>query len=558
MEKTKKILVPRKRNMITRLEQLARKARKSKLLFEFTEPEKPYVEEVNEFLGCTTMQSVLFAVIFKLSFKNSEVSIGQVSDFINCSPLRLLERIGDFEQLKKQRLIKIQAHSFRHQGFNYQEYFIPSRVTEAIGKWDKNLLTAEDKMDLIPLLDKVYSMVEERDDGQLTAIELSEEVNNMLKHNKQLNLVRQVHRLGLSDDELLLYLYTCRETVNGEEEVDLNHACNKIWEDISTRFSIKRNLVKGRSALIRLDLVKLQDGMFRSDREVLLTEKSLDLLLDGDTELLIKSDKKLPGLLPHDKIIRKALFFNTKERVKLRELSTNLSQRNFIRIQRRLAKKGMPTGMAILFHGSPGTGKTASVYDIAAKTSRDIMMVDISDTKSMWFGESEKKIKAVFTDYKKLLKKNSVAPILVFNEADAVFSKRQDVDRSGVGQTENAIQNIILQELEDFEGILIATTNLTNNFDQAFERRFLYKIEFHKPDVVSRTKIWKDKIPGLKPKQAGILAEKFIHTGGNIDNISRKIMMNSIVHGDKLEFDAILDYCRQESFSHQKKKSIGY
>ena len=85
----------------------------------------------------------------------------------------------------------------------------------------------------------------------------------------------------------------------------------------------------------------------------------------------------------------------------------------------------MPSGITVLFHGAPGTGKTASTYQIAKNTGRDIMMVDISDTKSMWFGESEKRIKAVFADYNKSLKYSKIAPILVFNEADAVFSKRK-------------------------------------------------------------------------------------------------------------------------------------
>ena len=176
----------------------------------------------------------------------------------------------------------------------------------------------------------------------------------------------------------------------------------------------------------------------------------------------------------------------------------------------------------------------------------------------MWFGESEKKIKEIFTDYNKIIKLDKPVPILVFNEMDAVFGKRGDVDRSAVGQTENAIQNIILQELEDFKGIMIATTNLTINLDKAFERRFLYKIEFNKPLATTRSKIWKDKIPSLTQKQAGILAEKFELTGGNIDNVTKKMMMRSILHGETLNLEEIVDYCQQESFGYEKKNPIGF
>jgi SpoVK/Ycf46/Vps4 family AAA+-type ATPase len=218
----------------------------------------------------------------------------------------------------------------------------------------------------------------------------------------------------------------------------------------------------------------------------------------------------------------------------------------------------MSDGIAVLFHGCPGTGKTESTYQIARKVGRDIILVDMSDTKSMWYGESEKKIKAIFTDYKKLIGNNKLVPILVFNEADAVFSKRKNIGESAIDQTENTIQNIILQELEDFRGILIATTNLTNNFDKAFERRFLYKIEFYKPNVKTRTKIWKDKIKGLTIAQARLLASQFDLTGGNIDNVARKALMKDILQNRKKALQSLYHHCEQESIGYATMKKIGF
>lgn len=99
----------------------------------------------------------------------------------------------------------------------------------------------------------------------------------------------------------------------------------------------------------------------------------------------------------------------------------------------------------------------------------------------MWVGESEKNIKGIFDDYKKEVKQLAKAPILLFNEADAIIGKRQVGAERAVEKMENSIQNIILQEIEQLDGILIATTNLAENMDKAFERRFLYKIQFEKP-----------------------------------------------------------------------------
>jgi SpoVK/Ycf46/Vps4 family AAA+-type ATPase len=113
------------------------------------------------------------------------------------------------------------------------------------------------------------------------------------------------------------------------------------------------------------------------------------------------------------------------------------------------------------------------------------MPVDISKTKSMWFGQSEKIIKDIFDRYRSRVKQaqktRESIPILLLNEADAVICKRRETEGSNLAQTENAMQNIILEEMEKLEGILIATTNLTQNMDKAFERRFLFKVEFEKP-----------------------------------------------------------------------------
>ena len=214
-------------------------------------------------------------------------------------------------------------------------------------------------------------------------------------------------------------------------------------------------------------------------------------------------------------------------------------------------EKGLPCGIAVLLHGTPGCGKTETVYQLAKKTGRSIMQVDISATKSAWFGESEKKIKEVFTDYKELCKKMKKlkcgrTPILLFNECDAVFSKRKDISYSNTAQTENSIQNIILEEMENLEGILIATTNLTDNLNPAFERRFLFKIQFENPSVEAKKAIWKNKLPWLTTEKAQHLAKTYNFSGDEIDNIVRKAEMKEIISGKRPAWSDIVDMCKVE------------
>jgi SpoVK/Ycf46/Vps4 family AAA+-type ATPase len=219
---------------------------------------------------------------------------------------------------------------------------------------------------------------------------------------------------------------------------------------------------------------------------------------------------------------------------------------------------GMRTGITILLYGPPGTGKTESVYQLARTTGRDLYMISVSETKSMWFGESEKLIKQVFDEYRNKTEKSKITPILLFNEADAIFSTRKKVGTSAVDQTENAIQNVILQEMEDLKGILIATTNLTQNLDPAFERRFLYKICFEKPGIESRKQIWTAKIRTLKEEDALMLASSFELSGGQIENVSRKCFMHQVLYGIFPPVQLIMAFCREEQLLRKDKLRIGF
>ncbi len=96
---------------------------------------------------------------------------------------------------------------------------------------------------------------------------------------------------------------------------------------------------------------------------------------------------------------------------------------------------------------------------------------------------------------------------------------------------ENSIQNIILQEMEKLDGILIATTNLTTNLDNAFERRFLYKIRFDRPDEKVKEQIWASMLPTLSEEDARELAHGFDFSGGQIENIVRKKEIKFIIDG---------------------------
>lgn len=152
-----------------------------------------------------------------------------------------------------------------------------------------------------------------------------------------------------------------------------------------------------------------------------------------------------------------------------------------------------------------------------------------------------------------------ITPILLFNEADAIFGIRQEGAQRAVDKMENSLQNILLQEMEKLDGILIATTNLTQNLDKAFERRFLYKVRFEKPSLETKSKIWSSMMPELTESQAEELAREYDFSGGQIENISRKKKIQSIIECCEPDFATLKQYCGEELLnSEPKRRKIGF
>jgi SpoVK/Ycf46/Vps4 family AAA+-type ATPase len=167
-------------------------------------------------------------------------------------------------------------------------------------------------------------------------------------------------------------------------------------------------------------------------------------------------------------------------------------------------------------------------------------------------------MKKVFREYADALKYNRRTPILLFNEADALLGLRTNVQHS-VDQMNNSLQNILLQELEDMKGIFIATTNLINNIDGAFDRRLLYKLKFELPDPGTRFKILQNQFPIVDKKELKEISENYNLSGGQIQNIKRKLIADQILFADECnEGASLITYVKTEISFRTNKDIIGF
>lgn len=149
--------------------------------------------------------------------------------------------------------------------------------------------------------------------------------------------------------------------------------------------------------------------------------------------------------------------------------------------------------ISLLLYGPPGTGKTEFAYQLARQTGADIMQLDFSQLHSKWIGETEKNIRMVFSDYQKRLENTERPIILLMNEADGLMNRRVTVSTSN-DIFSNQVQSQLLEILEEFKGILVATTNLYKNIDEAFHRRFLFRCQINNPEYEVRKRLLEDSL----------------------------------------------------------------
>lgn len=398
-------------------------------------------------------------------------------------------------------------------------------------------------------------------DDEITHEMLIQDLNMLIDVNPQNDFCQKVLDCGIrkfSETEQRIFYYLCHRYVSfGDKWMDFCLLSDFVAEEEDEQKFFRRFQAE------KLQVQKA--GLICFGGEESLMDKGSAGLSDKVkenffTEVDLFSEERTEGhkdLMNHEDIVAKELFYNAPEQEHVGRLAKLLNDEHFKGIQARLEEMGMRKGFNVILYGGPGTGKTETTMQLAKKTGRDVFYIDMSKLRSKWVGDSEKNVKAVFNIYRSLCNSKPIKPILFFNEADAIFSKRlENVERSA-DQTLNSVQNIILQEMETLEGIMICTTNLHGNLDSAFERRFLYKIELEKPGEEVRFKIWKSMMKGLSDEEYATLARQYSFSGGQIENVVRKSTVDYILSGNKPTLEEICKFCDEENF-RSKVRKVGF
>jgi len=512
------------------------------------------------------IQAALFAFIFDVSFLNQEDSEDDKTTLLKalkCSKIEYIKYLNEIDGLAKTGYVEKNLSSY-----DLPRFTVPRNIAFSLQKNEPLSPKSIENLSFREFMSELEDIFHYRYTDEMPYDEMRERLETLVQANETLGLVKRIQSYDFNNQiERNLLLYFCNVTAskckrrNSTPVVVTIEEIRRHFKDPScprlVRYYIHL-LQNDEHVLQNLSLIEHynNDGMAAPD-EFVLTRKAKKELLP---ELKSKRTAGESTLLKAADIKEKEMFYNKKEAEAIEKLTRALSPVQFKTVTEKLTAAGLRSGFACLFSGAPGTGKTETVCQIARRTGRDLLRIDISAIKSCWVGESEKNIKEVFTDYREIAEENENLPILFFNEADAVFGKRLELNDSSrsVDHMENAMQNIILEEIENLNGILIATTNLTKNLDKAFERRFLYKIEFGKPDGEVRKNLWLSMMKDLSEEDARRLAARFEISGGQIENIVRKRQVDLVLEGCEPSYDTLVQYCEDEILDKNAGRRLGF
>jgi AAA+ superfamily predicted ATPase len=544
------LMQQRQMTLISAFEQIVVLSEESKLDEDFFVAASTYIDYISERLNLSVIQVVLLALFLNQS-DDRDIELKDIASYIGLKTISVLKYACELEELEKREYI------YSTKSYNKAKYYhVPYRVIEAFEKneeyktADMSGLTCREFIDELDLFEPLRS-------SEMSLDTATRKIQTLLDKNPQLKIVEKINSYHLAGDEIMLLLFIHRNVHLNDNEISF-HNFRCIFPERRELNRVKEELCDGNHALQECKLIEYVNSNGFIDRESYrLSRKAMSELL---SEVVKKDGKDTNQIyIKSESITPKSLFYNPEVKDKVDELASFLQEQNYKLIRDRMKESGFRTAFTCLFYGTPGTGKTETAMQLAKQSGRDVMLVDLSSIKSAWVGESESNVKAIFDEYRSLVYNNDITPILLRNEADGILCSRKEDAKSAVDKMENTLQNIILQEMEKLDGILIATTNLQQNMDAAFRRRWLYYLNFTKPSQEARANIWQSMIPGLTLRDAEIVAQKYNLSGGQIENVARRYTIGTILHGERSNvLDELCMYSESELVDSKSNRKIGF
>ncbi|EAH5037400.1 ATP-binding protein [Campylobacter coli] len=330
-------------------------------------------------------------------------------------------------------------------------------------------------------------------------------VKERLKKSKFYNILADIFKeYSLEYKEQIIFLALLKEeyTLSNENSVsrEMNSLLSLVSENDLEKHKNKSLLQENAPLLNLIEYDEYLNAFGDISKSFFITDEILQRIINFEPkqnkkikiENVLKEQDIFELIEPSIDINDIIMPQNTKE------LLENILKQQDKKVLERLNSWGIKSNKnieaKIIFYGPAGTGKTMSALAMAKSMKKTVLSFDCSKILSKWVGESEQNVRKIFDTYKNIVQTCKQSPILLLNEADQFLSTRVE-SSSGSDKMHNQMQNIFLEQIERFNGVIIATTNFLESLDSAFSRRFDYKIEFKKPDFKDRLKMWEKFLP---------------------------------------------------------------
>ncbi|MCZ6104978.1 ATP-binding protein [Campylobacter ureolyticus] len=406
--------------------------------------------------------------------------------------------------------------SLLHSEIELSEYFlsilecgITKTTLPEITKYDDELKYLEDQFLLVNLYKKKLNS--QSKDIRTKLDEKIEKLTNIITQRVNLTKINlSVEQLfkkySLSQEEKIIFLVLLKEEYSNEDEIlrDFNTLVSMISKDEMHKLK-NRTLLEENAKLMSLGLIDYDEilGATSINKSYFICEDVLYSIMHPQ-----KNDKKTKKAMLEN-IVKESEIFELIEpntdiddvvlNPKIKEVLNSILKQLDKDVINKLSSWGIKTKKGIdakiIFYGPAGTGKTMSALSLAKSLKKQVLSFDCSKILSKYVGESEQNVRKIFDTYKSICKEAKIEPVLLLNEADQFLSSRMESGTSSADKMHNQMQNIFLEQIERFEGVLIATTNFLQSLDSAFSRRFDFKIEFKKPNFNERLIIWQKIMP---------------------------------------------------------------
>jgi hypothetical protein len=504
------------------------------------------ISEFKEFSMLPRYQASLVALYCRMKQKSRIV---KTNEFINAAQDIFATSI--VEQGIESLIAKNWMRTFSDGSFVFEESLrLTHHVEVALRKSKQELLPSKFSSDPFKEMRSLYAVACSIRRGNRSVLEWPEAIERNLRRNGSA-MRTFMKRNDMSSELLQIGIFVTVLNALEGPSIDLNVVLHAFAPDPLHRLILSNTLSDASNPLIDAGILEIEEG-FRGDKCLKATSDFLSRCLPGHHVSSPQFSHSSATLIDHKTIEPIELLFNEELNKDLKRITQICGAAVFPKFKSKLVGESCK-GVIAQLYGAPGSGKTEFCYQLARQTGRDVLLFDVSQTRNKYFGETEKAIKSLFDAYRHEVNRSEFFPILLFNEGDSIFQNRSDGEQNS-SNTENAVQTILLNELERFEGILLITTNMPNLFDAAFNRRFLFRLHFGHPDYEIRRRLLESKFPSLTVEQNEELARYFQFSAAELNNFKKRRLLDSFssVKSDSIHA-ALKDFLK---FSSVPKRNV--